>query len=226
MNYAVKEIFYSLQGEGYWTGRPAVFIRFAGCNLWSGRERDRATAKGVCARFCDTDFAGLDGELGSLYGTPGEMVAAAFSLWPKTLKPTMKPYVVLTGGEPTLQIDPPLCKVLRDAGFEIAVETNGRLPIVGEVDWVTVSPKAPDATMLGTRSGNEIKLAFPQEGAEPERFETGFNFDHYWIQPIANSAVNYPNAEFYKNAEKAAAYCLANPRWRLSTQVHKVVRLP
>lgn len=203
MTYTVHEIFYTLQGEGANTGRPAVFCRFAGCNLWTGREADRATA--IC-KFCDTEFVG-----GDSFKTPAALVSAVVSLWPSA----ERPFVVCTGGEPLLQLDAALVSAFHDAGCEIAIETNGtRLPPAG-IDWVCVSPKA-DATLV-LKSGDELKLVYPQEGAEPERFAS-LAFQHFFLQPMDG-----PDRE--DNTRRAIAYCLSHPQWRLSVQTHKVLGL-
>ncbi len=205
--YTVKEIYCTLQGEGAQTGRAAVFLRFAGCNLWSGREEDRATA--VC-NFCDTDFVGTDGPGGGKFATARELAAAVANQWPAM---TGAPYVVCTGGEPLLQMDDALVDALHDAGFEVAVETNGtRRPPAG-IDWITVSPKA--AADLVLNLGDELKLIYPQAGAEPECFES-LAFHHYFLQPMDG-----PDRE--ANTRAAVAYCLAHPRWRLSLQTHKFI---
>lgn len=206
MAYAVKELFYSLQGEGANVGRSAVFCRFAGCNLWSGREDDRASA--VC-RFCDTDFIGTDGTDGGRFATAEELAAAIARLWSGTT--STRPFVVCTGGEPLLQMDAPLVDALHGAGFEIAVETNGTKPAPAGLDWICVSPKA-EAELVIT-SGNELKLVFPQENAVPERFEA-LRFDHFFLQPMDGPARE-------RNTRAAIAYCLDHPRWRLSLQTHK-----
>ena len=206
--YSVKEVYLTLQGEGAQTGRAAVFLRFAGCNLWSGRESDRSTA--VC-KFCDTDFVGTDGPGGGKFTTASELAAVVASNW--TVKSTAKPLVVCTGGEPLLQLDEPLVTALHQAGFEIAVETNGtRLPPPG-IDWITVSPKASAEFMLQT--GQELKLIYPQVGAEPERFEQ-LEFAHFFLQPMDG-----PQRE--RNTRLAIDYCLAHPQWRLSLQTHKLI---
>lgn len=208
--YAVKEIYYTLQGEGAQAGRAAVFLRFAGCNLWSGREEDRAGA--VC-QFCDTDFVGTDGPNGGKFTSARELAAAVVNQWPSA---SGKPLVVCTGGEPTLQLDEPLVQALHDVGFEIAMETNGtRLPPPG-IDWITVSPKA--GVDLVIRTGNELKLVYPQPGAEPERFER-LDFRHFFLQPMDG-----PDRE--RNTRLAVEYCLAHPQWRLSLQTHKYLGIP
>lgn len=206
MPYSVKEIFYTLQGEGAQTGRPAVFCRFAGCNLWSGREQDRQ--KALC-RFCDTDFRGMDGENGGRYQTSDSLAQRIAQLWPGT----GAGFVVCTGGEPLLQLDPPLIRSLHQYGFEIAVETNGTLPAPAGIDWICVSPKA--GTELSIGRGDELKLVFPQESAPPERFEH-LPFAHLFLQPM-------DGPERLSNTELAVAYCKANPRWRLSLQTHKLL---
>ena len=206
MTYAVKEIFYTLQGEGANAGRPAVFCRFAGCNLWSGREADRAAA--VC-RFCDTEFVGTDGDGGGKFDTPESLAAAVAARWPQGVAGT--PLVVCTGGEPLLQLDAPLVEALKGRGFSIAVETNGTLePPAGDL-WLTVSPKAGAPFVL--KRGSELKLVYPQPGAEPEKF-AGLAFDHFFLQPMDS-----PERE--RNTALAIEYCLAHPEWRLSLQTHK-----
>lgn len=207
MTYSVKEIFYTLQGEGAHTGRPAVFCRFTGCNLWSGREEDRATAS---CRFCDTDFVGADA---GRFTDPEALAEAVAGLWPKNAGG--RPYVVCTGGEPLLQLDAPLCGALHAKGFEIGVETNGTQDRPPGIDWLCVSPKA--GTDLRLTSGDEIKLIYPQENASPERF-AGLAFRHFILQPMDGPA----QAE---NIQAAARYCLEHPQWRLGLQTHKVVGL-
>lgn len=210
MSYAVKEIYTTLQGEGAHTGRRAVFLRFAGCNLWTGREDDRATAQ---CNFCDTDFVGMDGPGGGRFRDAAALAAAVEAEW--GAEPANR-YVVCTGGEPLLQLDAPLIDELHARGFEVGVETNGtQLPPPG-LDWVCVSPKADTEIVL--REGNELKLVFPQSLAPPERFE-GLGFDHFFLQPMDGPA----QAE---NIQAAAAYCLAHPKWRLSLQTHKLIGLP
>jgi 7-carboxy-7-deazaguanine synthase (Cx14CxxC type) len=213
MRYTVKEIFYTLQGEGANTGRPAVFCRFTGCNLWSGREEDRASA--ICT-FCDTDFVGTNGPGGGKFDTPRQLAAAVANHWPTLYSPKAQPMVVCTGGEPLLQMDAPLVEALHEAGFEIAIETNGtRRPPAG-IDWVCVSPKAGADLVL--REGNELKLVFPQPGAEPERFER-LEFSYFFLQPMDG-----PDRE--RNTRLALEYCLRHPQWRLSLQTHKILGIP
>ena len=212
MSYAVKELFYTLQGEGANAGRPAVFCRFAGCNLWSGREADRATA--VC-RFCDTEFVGTDGPGGGKFATAAELARSVAAAWPAG-HPTARPLVVCTGGEPLLQLDPPLIEALHAAGFEVAVETNGTLPRPAGLDWVCVSPKAGAELVL--RRGDELKLIFPQAGVDPADFEH-LPFTHFFLQPMDG-----PDRQ--RNTELAVQYCLAHPRWRLSLQTHKLLGIP
>lgn len=205
--YTVKEIFYTLQGEGLQAGRPAVFCRFSGCNLWSGREQDRATA--VCT-FCDTDFVGV-GPDGGKFATAEELAAAVAARWPKGAGG--RPMVVCTGGEPLLQLDEPAIAALHAQGFEVAVETNGTQPLPRGLDWVCVSPKA-DAPLVVT-GGDELKLVYPQPKALPERF-LGLGFKHWLLQPMDG-----PDREAATRG--AVEYCLAHPQWRLSVQTHKVV---
>ena len=206
MAYSVKEIFYTLQGEGGQAGMAAVFLRFTGCNLWSGLERDRASA--VC-QFCDTDFVGVDGTGGGKFATPTALADAVLALWPEA--DTDHRLVVCTGGEPLLQIDTPLIDALHAHGFRIAVETNGTIAAPPGLDWICVSPKS-DAPLAQTR-GDELKLVFPQAQARPERFEH-LEFTRYLLQPMDG-----PDRE--ANTVLAIAYCMAHPRWRLSLQSHK-----
>jgi len=208
MSYSVKEIYYTLQGEGARAGRAAVFLRFAGCNLWSGLERDRAAA--IC-RFCDTDFVGLDGSGGGRFGDAATLAEAVSNQWPK--EASGKPYVVCTGGEPLLQIDAMLIDALHAKGFEIAIETNGTLAAPAGIDWICVSPKA-DAALVQTR-GNELKLVFPQTGAPPEKF-AALDFAHFFLQPM-------DGPERDANTATATDYCLTHPQWRLSLQTHKLI---
>lgn len=213
MTYAVKEIFYTLQGEGANTGRPAVFCRFAGCNLWTGREEDRANA--ICT-FCDTDFVGTNGPGGGKFATSEALAAAVAAAWPASTSPRARRFVVCTGGEPLLQLDEPLVQALHQQGFEIAIETNGtQLPPPG-IDWICVSPKA--GAPLNLTHGQELKLVFPQKGAEPEHFEH-LDFQHFFLQPMDN-----PQRE--RNTQLATRYCLEHPQWRLSLQTHKLLGIP
>jgi len=205
--YSIKECFYTLQGEGVHSGRPAVFCRFAGCNLWTGREEDRANA--VCS-FCDTDFVGI-GPDGGKFRTAGELARFARSRWPSV--DGTRPFLVCTGGEPLLQLDKTAVDALHEVGFEIAVETNGTQAAPVGIDWICVSPKA-DAPLRLMR-GNELKLVYPQPAALPERFE-GLDFDHFLLQPM-------DGPELAANTAAALEYCLQHPRWRLSTQTHKLL---
>jgi 7-carboxy-7-deazaguanine synthase len=211
MTYSVKEIFYTLQGEGANTGRAAVFCRFAGCNLWTGRERDRHDA--TC-QFCDTDFVGTDGPGGGRFASAAELAAAVAATWPHS-EPGRR-FVVCTGGEPLLQLDRELLDVLHAEGFEVAVETNGTIAPPDGIDWLCVSPKA-GAPLVAT-GGHEIKLVYPQAGAEPDRFE-GLRFRHFFLQPMDG-----PDRE--ANTAAALRYCLTHPRWRLSLQTHKLLGIP
>ena len=236
MKYAVKEIYYTLQGEGAHTGRAAVFCRFAGCNLWSGREADRGSA--IC-QFCDTDFADTNGPGGGKFASPEELAAAVDGKWPQGLHkeaiagPSTAPlaksasgcaqddrplrkFVVCTGGEPLLQLDAPLIDALHARGFEIAVETNGTIAAPPGLDWICVSPKA--GATLRQLTGNELKLVYPQSGAEPAAFEA-FSFRHFFLQPMDG-----PHRE--ANTQAALKYCLDHPRWRLSLQTHKLLGIP
>ena len=211
MSYAVKEIFYTLQGEGANTGTPAVFLRFAGCNLWSGREEDRASA---ACRFCDTDFVGIDGPGGGKFAGAEALADAVLAAWLAGVESHR--FVVCTGGEPLLQLDAPLLNSLHARRFRIAVETNGTQPVPRGVDWICVSPKAGAA--LAVERGDELKLVFPQPGAQPERFER-LHFTHFFLQPM-------DGPERARNTELAVAYCRAHPRWRLSVQTHKLIGIP
>lgn len=211
MSYAVKEMFYTLQGEGGQAGRAAVFCRFAGCNLWSGREEDRAQA--IC-RFCDTEFVGTDGTGGGKFATAETLALAVRTHWPTGRRG--QPLVVCTGGEPLLQLDGPLIDALHAQGFEIAVETNGTQPIPPGLDWVCVSPKA--GSKLVATAGDELKLVFPQPGALPGQFEH-LAFRHFFLQPMDG-----PLRE--RHTQAAVAHCLAHPQWRLSLQTHKLLGIP
>lgn len=211
MTYSVREMYYTLQGEGAQTGRPAVFLRFAGCNLWSGREKDREVA--VC-HFCDTEFVGTGGPGGGKFATADELAAAVAETWPVTDEGA-KPYVVCTGGEPLLQLDVAAIDAIHAVGFDIGVETNGTIRAPNGIDWLCVSPKAA-APVLQT-SGNELKLVYPQieVEAQPERFVT-MEFDNFFLQPLDNAAKE-------QNTRAATDYCLANPTWKLSLQTHKLI---
>lgn len=211
MTYSIKEIFYTLQGEGARTGRPAVFCRFAGCNLWSGRAEDRAEA--MC-RYCDTDFVGTDGALGGKYADAASVVQTIDSLWPATF--TASKYVVFTGGEPLLQLDESLIDGLHTLGFEVAIETNGTLVVPEGVDWVCVSPKA--GAKLAVKRGDELKVVVPQEAVVLADYES-LDFSHYFLQPM-------DNAESAANTRLAIDLCLKNPRWKLSLQTHKSLQIP
>ncbi|MEE8192937.1 MAG: 7-carboxy-7-deazaguanine synthase [Gemmatimonadales bacterium] len=211
MTYQAKTIYYTLQGEGFHAGRPAVLLRFTGCNLWTGREEDRADA--VC-RFCDTDFFGTDGPGGGRFSEAADLARVVARTWPS--ESDGRPYVVCTGGEPLLQLDDALIGGLQQKGFEVAVETNGTIAAPARLDWICVSPKA--GAELVQVEGDELKLVYPQEGAEPERFER-LDFSHFYLQPM-------DGAELERNTELAAEYCLAHPHWRLSLQVHKLLGLP
>ncbi|WP_142847495.1 7-carboxy-7-deazaguanine synthase [Telmatospirillum sp. J64-1] len=211
MAYSVKEIFYTLQGEGAQAGRPAVFCRFSGCNLWTGREEDRAEA--VC-RFCDTDFVGMDGVNGGRFATAQDLARAVAAQWPQGAGG--RPYVVCTGGEPLLQLDEPLIQAFHDAGFEIAIETNGTKPVPPGIDWVCVSPKG--TAPLAVEGGDELKLVYPQEDARPEAF-AGLNFRNFFLQPM-------DSPQRAQALQEAIAYCLAHPQWRLSLQTHKLIGIP
>jgi len=212
MTYAVKEIFYTLQGEGAQAGRAAVFCRFAGCNLWSGREVDRASA--IC-QFCDTEFIGVDGAGGGRFESAEALAAAVAEKWPRDSSLAQR-FVVCTGGEPLLQLDPSLIAALHKLSFEIAVETNGTIAAPAGIDWLCVSPKA-GATLVQL-SGDELKLVFPQPGAEPANFEL-LSFRHFFLQPMDG-----PRRE--ENTQLALGYCLEHPQWRLSLQTHKLLGIP
>ena len=211
MTYSIKEIFYTLQGEGAQAGRPAVFCRFSGCNLWSGRESDRATA--VC-KFCDTDFVGTDGELGGKFVDGASLAQTINSLWPANY--TASKYVVFTGGEPLLQLDAALIDSMHACGFEIAIETNGTLPVPEGVDWVCVSPKV--GSELVVRRGSELKVVIPQQGQALENYEA-LEFDHFFVQPMDGPAIE-------QNTRLAIDVCKRNPKWKLSLQTHKLLQIP
>ena len=213
MSYAVKEVFYTLQGEGLRAGRPAVFCRFAGCNLWSGREEDRERA--VC-RFCDTDFVGTDGVRGGKFAAAGQLAALAASLWPEIQGHR---YIVLTGGEPLLQVDAELIDALHALDFEIAVETNGTLPVPPGIDWICVSPKAGADWVQ--RSGHELKLVWPQPTLLPQTVQAlrNLQFDHWLLQPM-------DGPQRAAHTRSAIDFCQQHPRWRLSLQTHKILDIP
>lgn len=211
MTYSVKELFYTLQGEGAQSGRPAVFLRFAGCNLWSGLERDREDA--VCT-FCDTDFIGVDGPGGGKFAAPDALADAVAMAWPRDGAGV--PYVVCTGGEPLLQLDAPLIEAFHRRGVEVAIETNGTIAAPAEIDWICVSPKA-DAPLAQHR-GHELKLVYPQEKAPPERFED-LAFDFFFLQPMDGPSLA-------ENTAAAIEYCKRRPNWRLSVQSHKMLGIP
>lgn len=210
--YSVKETYVTLQGEGAQTGRAAVFLRFAGCNLWNGLETGRVSA--VC-QFCDTDFVGTDGPGGGKFATPQALADHVRTLWAAE-RIGGKPYVICTGGEPLLQLDTTLIDALHEAGFEVGVETNGTLDAPAGLDWICVSPKADAA--LKQVSGNELKLVYPQALAHPEQF-TKLDFEHFFLQPMDSETQA-------ANIAATAAYCLKNPQWRLSLQTHKLIGLP
>lgn len=213
MAYTVKEMYYTLQGEGAHAGRPAVFLRFAGCNLWTGLEKDRLNA--ICT-FCDTDFVGTDGPNGGKFSTAEALAVKAVSLWPNSEAGRSKPYVVCTGGEPLLQLDTLLVDALHEQGFEIAIETNGTREAPVGIDWVCVSPKAGAPLVL--TQGNELKLVFRQPGALPESF-AHLHFDNFFLQPMDG-----PNVR--QHTQAAMEYCMQYPQWRLSLQTHKILDIP
>jgi 7-carboxy-7-deazaguanine synthase (Cx14CxxC type) len=205
--YSVKEIFYSIQGEGYYSGRPAVFCRFSGCNLWSGKEEDREQA--LC-KFCDTDFVGTDGIDGGLYKTAGLLAKKISQHWPQANE---RRFLVCTGGEPLLQLDAALIAALHEENFEIAVETNGTIPAPLGIDWICVSPKA--GVQLVQSSGDELKLAYPQTGLDPQRYAK-LNFRHFFLQPM-------DNVDREEATRRTLEYVLAHPKWRISLQLHKIL---
>ena len=211
MTYSVKEIYYTLQGEGAHTGRPAVFLRFAGCNLWSGREEHREQS--IC-RFCDTEFVGVDGPGGGKFESARELAAAVSNQWGPQ-RPDTQPYVVCTGGEPLLQLDDAAIAALHDAGFEIGVESNGTIETPDGIDWLCISPKG--CAELAQRSGDELKLVYPQieEQAQPAEFEH-LSFEHFYLQPLDSPARD-------ENTKRAIDFCKQNPRWKLSLQTHKII---
>ena len=210
MSYAVKELFKTLQGEGAMAGRAAVFCRFSGCNLWSGLERDRSTA--IC-KFCDTEFVGMDGHGGGRFPTARDLASAIEAAWGHQRKHR---YVVFTGGEPLLQLDASLIETMHRLDFKVAIETNGTIAALPGVDWICVSPKA--WAPLHQRSGNELKLVYPQASIVPEDYEL-LNFQHFFVQPM-------DGPQRQRNTELAVAFCLEHPRWRISLQTHKLMGIP
>jgi len=210
LSYLVKEIFYSIQGEGYYAGRPAVFCRFAGCNLWSGKEEDREDA--FC-KFCDTDFVGFDGTEGGKYKSAPQLARRIRQFWPQADAKSAKPFVICTGGEPLLQLDVQLITALHAEGLEIAVETNGTIIPPAGIDWICVSPKV--GVELLQIFGDELKLVFPQHGAEPDKY-ANLDFRYFFLQPLDG-----PQLDF--NTKLSLEYCLAHPQWRLSLQLHKIL---
>jgi 7-carboxy-7-deazaguanine synthase len=215
MTYAVKEIYYTLQGEGAQSGRAAMFLRFAGCNLWTGREEDRHKGKGGCSKWCDTDFVGTDGENGGKFKLPEELALRVVNLWYAKAGAGSVPYVVCTGGEPFLQLDQPLVDALNHLGAIVAVETNGTIASGVEVDWVCVSPKGGAPIRL--EHGNELKLVYPQSEHDPKDFEL-LDFGHFFLQPKDG-----PDVE--RNTQLCVEYCMAHPWWRLSLQTHKLLKI-
>lgn len=213
MTYSIKEIYYTLQGEGANVGRAAVFCRFAGCNLWSGHEEDRAFA--IC-QFCDTEFVGTDGPGGGRFETADALANAVWAKWPVNRSGSSRPLVVCTGGEPLLQLDELLVAGFQRRGLEVAIETNGTKLPPALLDWICVSPKAGAELVL--RSGHELKLIFPQDGAEPEKYEQ-LDFQHFFLQPMDGPAREL-------NTQLAVQYCLSHPQWQLSLQTHKLIGIP
>lgn len=208
--YAIKEIYFTFQGEGFHTGRPAVFCRFSGCNLWSGREEDRSDA--IC-QFCDTDFWGTDGINGGKYNL-NSLIAKCQEIW--NLEFGDKPFIVFTGGEPALQLDQELVDELHNQNFEIAIETNGTLSLPNDIDWICMSPKANTDIVIS--EGNELKLVYPQKDIDPQKF-VDFNFDHFYLQPMDSPTKDQNTVEVVK-------YCNLNPKWRISLQTHKLLNIP
>ena len=209
--YSIKETYFTIQGEGFHTGRSAVFVRFAGCNLWSGHEKDRA--KALC-KFCDTDFVGIDGPGGGKFATASKLADHILSKWPKGTN--TEPFVVCTGGEPLLQIDSELVEALHDNKFEIAIETNGTIKPPQGIDWICVSPKAESDVLIN--KGDELKLVYPQEGAEPSKYEH-LEFDYFSLQPMDSDQLE-------ENTKKTIEYCNQHPLWRLSLHTHKFLGIP
>ncbi len=210
--YSVKEIFYSIQGEGFHSGRPAVFCRFSGCNLWSGKEEDRQSAR--CS-FCDTDFTGTDGAQGGIYPSSFALAKIISGAWPGGREKSVRPFVVLTGGEPLLQLDAALVSDLHKEGFEIAVETNGTIAAPEGIDWICVSPKAGAGLMQA--SGDELKLVYPQAGADPADY-AGLDFRHFFLQPMDGPSLG-------EAIRQTLDYVLAHPLWRISLQLHKILNV-
>ncbi|HMS28749.1 MAG TPA: 7-carboxy-7-deazaguanine synthase [Saprospiraceae bacterium] len=208
--YSVKEIFYTLQGEGFHSGRAVVFLRFSGCNLWSGREEDRAKAK---CKFCDTDFVGIDGENGGKYNA-AELAELVNQQWP--ISNGSNKMVVCTGGEPMLQLDRELLSIMQSKGFFVAIETNGTIPVLEGIDWICVSPK-PQTEIVQIR-GNELKFIYPQPDLDPQQFEE-LAFEHYFVQPM-------DGLELQKNTESCVQFCKSHPMWKLSLQTHKILGIP
>ncbi len=213
MAYSVKEVRYTLQGEGLHAGRPAVLCRLTGCNLWTGHEAQRPTA--VC-QLCDTDFVGTNGPGGDVFQSADDLAQAVREAWPEPNTTAVRPFVVLTGGEPLLQVDEQCITALHQRGFEVALETNGTIALPAGIDWLCVSPKA--GTRLILRKGDELKLVYPQPGAEPELF-TELDFRYFYLQPLCGP-------DTARNTELAVRYCQTHPRWRLSVQLHKILGLP
>jgi 7-carboxy-7-deazaguanine synthase len=216
MSYAIKEVFYTLQGEGANSGRPAVFVRFTGCNLWTGLEKDRLKGPGGCSAWCDTNFVGTDGAGGGKFRTPSNVVSAVLALWPLPVTASRPAFVVCTGGEPLLQLDCELLTAFEAANIEVSVETNGTQEVPPGRLWLTVSPKAN--APLRITQGNELKLVYPQEGMDPAHF-AGLNFGHFFLQPL-------DGPQRVENTKRALDYCLNNPQWRLSLQTHKYIGIP
>lgn len=213
MTYSVKEIFYTLQGEGAQSGRPAVFCRFTGCNLWSGREQDRDSAE---CQFCDTDFVGTDGKGGGKFKTAQLLAASIKSHWPAQANARSRPYVVCTGGEPALQLDIELIDALHQQGFEIAIETNGTLALAPGIDWICVSPK--EGNQIIVNEGDELKLVYPQSGNKPQDFDA-LKFNYFFLQPLDCEETNH-------NTQLCIEFCHQHPQWRLSLQTHKLIGIP
>ena len=211
MNYSIKTLYYTLQGEGFYTGRPAVFCRFSGCNLWSGLEKDRKTA--TC-NFCDTEFVGTDGLNGGKYLTAESVAEKALSLWPA--ESGTKPYVVCTGGEPLLQLDSKLISAFQNFGFEIGIETNGTIPVPDGIDWVCVSPKSGADFIV--KHGDELKIVYPQNGLDPSNY-IGLQFDHFSLQPM-------DGLNTQETTKLTLNYCMNHPQWKLSLQTHKLLNIP